>query len=173
MEKGNRQQLVLDTCVLRDLHCAHVLGLIFRLGYEVLTTDLIEKRRELEPVKPHMLKGLGLKIEELPGSLVAEIPVLRSRHVGPSVEDLSALLLARQLGCPVVTRDGPLERACHAEQVAVRDTLWLLRKMVVAQILSEGDAAGALEIINTKRVRPPNPDWTTQIRRWRKAGHRV
>lgn len=172
MEKGKPPQLVMDTSVLRDLDCAEVLGLVFRLGYELLTTDLIEKRRELEPVRPEKLKRLGLKIRELPGPLVAQISTLRSKHAGPSVQDLSALLLARQLGCPVVTRDGPLERACRAEQVSVHDTLWLLRKMVVAQIISETDAADALEVINTKRLRTPDPDWTTQIRRWRRASQR-
>lgn len=159
---------MLDTSVLRDFHYAQILALIFHLNYELLTTDLIEKQKELEPMKPKILKQLGLKVIELPGNLVGEIFPLRMKYAGPSVPDLSALLLARHLTCQIVTRDGPLTNACRVECVSVRDTLWLLRKMVIGGIILKTDAADALEIMNTKRLRHPNPEWTVQIHRWRR-----
>lgn len=163
--------MVLDTSTLRDLHEAGIMANIFYLGYELLTTNVIEQARELEMLNPQMLKQLGLNIEDLPGDLVLEIGRLRTKYSGPSTCDLSALLLARRLSCPVVTRDGPLTLACRSENVAVRDTLWLIRKMVIAGILTQIEAADALEIINKTRLKPPNPDWTTQTRRWRKTHH--
>lgn len=160
---------MLDTSALRDLHRAEILFHVFCLGYEVLTTDLIEQARELEPLNPAMLKQFGLKIEELPGDMMRQLAGLRSKYAGPGIEDLSALLLARHLGCPVVTRDGPLTYACYGENVAVRDTSWIIKKMVIATQLSRLEAADALEIINTTRLRTPKPEWTTQIRKWRKT----
>lgn len=160
---------MLDTSALRDLHCADILGQIFYLGCDLLTTDIIEQAKELEVLNPVLLKQLGLEVKELSGDLVLEIDLLRAKYPGPSIPDLSALLLARTLGCSLVTRDRLLAAACRAENVAVRDTLWVIRKMVLADRLTDQEAADALEVINTTRLRSPNPEWTTQIRRWRKT----
>lgn len=162
---------MLDTSVLRDLHCAEIVFHIFRLGYEVVTTDIIEQANELEPLNPSIVKQLGLKVLELPPGFHREIEDLMSKYPcpRPGFADLSALLLARQLGCPLVTRDGPLTEVCRAENVGVRDTIWVIRKMVLAKCLTLAEAADALETINRERVRPPNPKWTTQIRHWRRS----
>jgi len=41
--------------------------------------------------------------------------------------------------------------------------------MVVARLLTEAEAADALEAINQKRLRVPNSEWTRQINKWRKS----
>lgn len=152
----------------RDLYCAQILGQLFRLGYEIVTTNIIEQAKELEALGPHV-RNVGLKTLELSPHLVDEMYRLRPKYMGPSLPDLSALVLAKHLACKLVTRDSALTEASRTEGVAVRDTLWLLKKMVLAELIAESDAADALEVINDTRLRRSNAEWTTQIRKWRKA----
>lgn len=143
-----------------------MLSLVFRLGYEILTTDLIAG--ELKSLNVDRYQQIGLKVRGLPGTAMNRVFRMYQQGSGPSVNDYSALILAQDERCQLVTRDGPLTSACRDERVAVRDTLWLIRKMVVAGLLTQADAADALEVINQTRLARPNPDWTTQIRKWRR-----
>ena len=110
--------------MLFDLDRAQVLGQVFRLDYELTTTDFVE--RELKTLQTGILKQLGLRVEGLAGTEVAEMYGLRRRYSGPGHADLSALVYAKHAGCTLVTRDRPLADAARDEGVAVRDTLWLL-----------------------------------------------
>ena len=135
------------------------------MGCELNTTNLIEE--QLKSLKPDLLRQLGLNVVDLDGVQVSAISHLRRKYEGPDAADLSALVLAKGERLLLVTRDGPLAEAAKTENVAVRDTLWLLRKLVASGVLSASDAATALETMQKKRVRRPIPAWGTQIKKWR------
>jgi len=123
--------------------------------------------KELKSLKVDRWQQLGLQVRELDGDQVDEVQRLRREYEAPSIKDLFALVLARDWGTCLITRDGDLRTAARDNGVQVRDTLWLIDQLVREDLLSPAEAANALEqILNRRKKFPQAPSWR-RIKAWR------
>lgn len=161
-----KNNLILDANVIFDLHVAQILGQVFRLDFNFITTDFIE--RELKSINPVILRSLGLQIVSLTGPQVAQISKLQQEYrQGPSANDLSAFIYARDNKIDLVTRDSGLWQVADNGGVTVHETPMLIQDLKDAGILSPEDAISCLESI-LRRLPVDRLDWRDIIRAWRK-----
>lgn len=157
--------IALDSVFIFDFEAAQVLAQIFYLEYRWIVTDLIEK--ELKTPNVPVLKQMGLNVESLTSAQVRDIAALAKCYIGPSVQDLSCLVCARDNNIPLVTRDSALRKAARKEGVRVLDTHDVMVELVEKKILNPQEAADALEVVQN-RLRAPRSDWTKLINSWRR-----
>jgi rRNA-processing protein FCF1 len=161
----NCQRIVLDAAFIFDFETAQILALIFRLKHNWIITDFIEG--ELKTPHLPILKQLGLGVVTLTGNQVKDMHILAKQYVGPSINDLSCLVFARDNGVPLVTRDSALKKAARDQGVSVQDSHDVLMELVYQKVISSQDAADALETIQNERLSRPRSDWTRLIKQWR------
>jgi hypothetical protein len=157
--------VVTDANIIIDLDAGGLLEATFRLSdIEFCTPDVLY----LEELAHQYgtLPGLGLKIMSQPSESVGYVMEMRSRYRRPSTNDLFALALARDLGCPLLSGDRPLRLAAEAEQVEVHGTLWLLEALRRADLASTQEIAAAYEAMRRDGSRLPWEAIREQIRRW-------
>ena len=119
----HRPPLVTDANVRIDLHTGRVCTVTVSLPYDWIAPDLVLAELQREP-SDRRNAALGVRSVSLTGEHVAQIPGLRAAYPGVSVADLSALVLARALGCTLLTGDHLLRRAAEREGIEVHGTLW-------------------------------------------------
>jgi predicted nucleic acid-binding protein len=126
--------LISDANVLIDMKDGGLLKAMFQLDDEFAVPDLLYAE-ELED-QHSQLPRLGLQIRSLSGESIARAMTLVQRYRGPGINDLFALELARECGCPLLTGDKALRNAAGAEGVEIRGTLWLVEALVQQGIIS-------------------------------------
>ncbi len=95
-----------------------------------------------------------------------EIERLRQIYKGPSIADLSCLVLAISQKGTLVAGDQALRNAGKSEGVGVRGTLWILDEWVGYQIFTGEQAAYALQEMIKNRGWFPKEEVTKRIKRW-------
>lgn len=161
---ASRLIFVTDTNIWIDLYCGKILKPVFQLPLRFVAPDVIVM--ELEEPKGNDLLKLGLVKKEMPGSLVVQVAALAQKYRKPSINDLFALVLAKELTIELLTGDKNLRKAAAAEGVKVRGTLWLLDEMVRIQIISPYQAATALLEMLKKGRRLPKKECEKRIKAW-------
>jgi len=121
--------LVSDTSVLIDLERGGLLETAFALGWELAVPDLLYDR-ELKETNGAKLRGLGLRIEELPPEAVVSALGYQRRTRAISIADAFALALAKHQGWALLSGDGPLRALAGEEAVACHGVLWTLDRML-------------------------------------------
>ena len=157
---------VTDANIWIDLYVGGVLVQAFDLDIEWVTTDLAIEESKDDP-KASVLVGLGLQVLSLPGEAVMEIPDLSRLYPGPSPEDLSLFILARDADVVLVTGDGALRKAAEAEGIEVHGVLWVLDLMAEAEAISSQQAGDALTAMLAGGARLPKGEVDRRLRRWR------
>lgn len=152
---------VVDTSILIDLHIGKILVEFFKLPYSFVAPDVIIA--ELQEPSNVVLMELGLQQRDLTGSLVLEIVQLRVIYRRPSVNDLFAFVLARELCTPLLTNDKSLRKVAQYEGLSVHGTLWVLDEMVRLIIISPFQAANALQLMCEKGSRFPQDECDKRI----------
>lgn len=138
--------LISDANILIDMADGGLLGAMFRLP-EIFAVPDVLYAEELSTRHPE-LPELGLRCMTLDGEGVMEAyrvhALVRGREA-PSQNDLFALMLARQEGCPLLTGDRRLRKVAAAEHddVEVRGTLWLVEQMIHQGVISVAEARAA------------------------------
>ncbi len=140
--KDSSRKAITDANIWIDLHCGGITAEVFKLGLELAMPDLVAEEMLNPPVDE--LTSLGLKIIEIPGLLLEEIPILSREYRKPSRRDLSALAVARSQGAMLLTGDKDLRTAARVELGEVRGTLWLLKELVASKIITGRRAAASL-----------------------------
>jgi predicted nucleic acid-binding protein len=160
--------LISDSSVLIDLIDGGLIDQLFRLPDE-FATPVALFIEELEDDYPN-LPAMGLQLVEYEGDdWIEGIQTFKARYRGPSDMDLLALLVARQIQCPLVTGDKKLRAAAEKEQVPVRGTLSLVEAMVVELLISIDEAEAAYERMRLAGSRLPWNETKLQIDRLRKT----
>lgn len=159
---SSRLQCVVDSSVWNDLHWGGCLTQALALGAEFHVPDLIAAELE-HPRCPFRLPP-GTVLEH-PTEL-APVVSLRERCAGLSVQDAASLLLARELGIPLLGSDGPLRSAATQRGVEVIGTLWLLDRMVEVGLLRPRAAATALRRMIDSGRRLPAAATESRLRSW-------
>ncbi len=126
--------LISDANIFIDFEDGGLLKDLFRLADTIGIPDLLfeEELRE----RHEGLLDLGLKLMELESKAVQRAVELAAVYRKPSRLDLTALVLAEQQICPLLTGDKNLRTAAETESVVVRGTLWICERLVVQGVIT-------------------------------------
>lgn len=158
--------IVHDASVPIDLHHAGALDEWLAAGIEAWTTDLVFFEVEQSLQKQHASGALKVKqysAEELSALNEARVELPSTL----SLQDCSALLLARAMNAALVTGDGDLRKAALAGGVEVHGVLWILDEMVASAKTAPRHAAEMLERVLKTRARLPAAECEARLARWR------
>lgn len=159
------QPCVVDANVLIDLYLSELLRELFNLSLDLVAPDVVITEL-LQPDAEEVL-AYGLRQAELSGQQVEEVASLRSQYRRLSASDLSAFVLARSLNGTLLTNEGSLRRLAQQEELPVHGTLWLLDRMVEADVILPGRAAEALERMLSCGSRFPRAECKKRFQRWK------
>lgn len=150
--------LISDANILIDMVEGGLLKGMFRLQQTFAVPDVLYDE-ELSSRHPE-LPSLGLVCMTLQGEGVIEayrLNSLSTSRTAPSQNDLFALMLARQEGCPLLTGDKRLRILAKREykDIEIRGTLWLVEQMVVEGIITVAEASTAYQKMKNGGCRLP------------------
>jgi predicted nucleic acid-binding protein len=145
--------LISDANVLIDLEIGGLIAPMFSLNYKFCVPDLLFYE-ELENQHAHLL-SLGLEIKELNDGLINRISELANSYKKTGRNDLSALVLAANQECPLITGDKALRAAAESEGVIVYGTIWLVTEMVRDQKITKHVARSAYQVMQNQGRRLP------------------
>lgn len=145
--------LVSDSNIIIDMTIGELTRRMFQLEDVIATPDVLYRE---ELAEHHAeLPALGLRIEPLSDQGVTEVTRLVQVYRGPSTNDLFALVLAKERQWTLLTGDGPLREAAVAEDVEVHGTIWMIDRMITANVISAARARTALDLMRDGQRRLP------------------
>lgn len=147
------QLLISDANILIDLEEGQLIEVMFQLPYHFSIPDILFEE-EMEEEHSY-LPGLGLKLEELSGEVMASAWTLTQKYTNPSRHDCFALALAKDKGCPLLTGDKALRKAAETEAVMVNGTLWVMEQMIHQQLITIAQAREAYQRMKESARRLP------------------
>lgn len=145
--------LISDSNILVDLHEGDLLQIMFRLP-ETFAVPNVLFQEELVNYYPD-LPGYGLQILVINEIFMNEVGQLRRTYKGPSLNDLFALVLAKQERCPLITGDRRLRNAAQAEGVELRGTIWIVERLLEEKLITLARAKDAFEKMRQANSRLP------------------
>ena len=155
---------VVDTSLLIDLYIGKILDEFFQLPYSFIAPDVIIA--ELHEPDGQTLFKLGLQQSELTGSCILDVLHLRAQYQRPSVNDIFALITAREFNATLLTNDKSLRKAASHQGVPIHGTLWVLDELVRHTIIVPVRAAIALKLMCEKGSRLPQDECHKRFRLW-------
>lgn len=150
--------LVGDTNIWIDLKAGGLLKAAFSLPFTYVVPDLLYEDELKEYEGPDLLH-LGLKVEALSEDEITVAEDLATRHPRPGRMDIIALSLALARGWDLLSGDSGLREAAQREGCRVHGTLWILRELVKAGILSRKQAEERIEVMRGAGRRLPRLEW--------------
>jgi predicted nucleic acid-binding protein len=161
--------LVSDTSVLIDLERGSLLEAVFSLPYEFAVPDVLY-HREMRGDWGDQLVKLGLKVEEVSATGVANALRYRSGRPALSVPDCFALALAQEKRWELLTGDAQLRGLAAVEKVQCHGLLWLLDRMEEEGAIDAQSLLDGLEAITGhRRCRLPRREVALRLERYRAA----
>ncbi|KAF5084992.1 hypothetical protein DSECCO2_73150 [anaerobic digester metagenome] len=168
--EGSLLRYVIDANILIDLQNGGLLSQLFSLKAHLYAPDVVIE--EISSSFGTLPQKYGLLVEELSGELVTDAMNLRARHRCLSVPDAFALVLAKDIGCPMLTGDRCMKRAAEEVGIPVHGILWCLNSMLQEKTLDYQQAISSLETIMQKNSRLPQAECQKQLKDWREHIHR-
>ncbi|HPE78553.1 MAG TPA: DUF3368 domain-containing protein [Gammaproteobacteria bacterium] len=161
--------LISDTNILIDMSVAGLLESMFGLPERFAVPDVLFVE-ELGERHPELLT-LGLVTLSLDGEGVMEAYRVRADCTGraaPSLNDLFALMLARQVGGILLTGDRRLRELTESRysEVGVRGTLWIVRRLMEHGLLEASAAREAYRRMKQSGSRLPWGEVNRQLVEW-------
>lgn len=147
------QLLISDANIQIDMEEGQLIELMFQLPYRFSIPDILFVE-ELEEEHQY-LRELGLKLDELNGETIMNAVELIQRYTKTSRNDCFALALASREKCPLLTGDKALRDAAEKEAVIVKRTLWLVKQMILQQLITVAQARGAYQRMKESGRRLP------------------
>ncbi|HOX51712.1 MAG TPA: type II toxin-antitoxin system VapC family toxin [Fibrobacteria bacterium] len=154
-----------DANILIDLFGSELLDAYARLGWETHVPDLVlrEVRQDLRA----WIRSGTFRIRSFDAAAIGEILALQAEHSRRlSLQDTSALFLARTMNVPLMTGDGTLRKAAEKEKIECRGLLWILDKLLEAGE-SPGYLAERLEVALAQGARLPEEECERRLVKWR------
>jgi len=155
---------VVDTSDWIDLYYGELLDEVFSLPIKLISPDVIVEELKIPPGRLLMKKGL-IKKEMTPDEVVAVFNVV-GKYSGVSVNDLFALVLAKNLKAVLLTNDNLLRKVAVKEGVTVHGILWLLDYLVEKLVVSPQKAAFSLRSMLKAGSRLPEKECQHRIKLW-------
>ena len=132
--------LISDANILIDMEDGNLIPVIFQLPYEIAVPDILFEL-ELRERHSHLLQA-GLKVKSLNSESVKKTEFLTGQYPRPSMMDHSALALALQEQCPLLTGDKDLRVAAKKEGVEVHGTIWIIEELLNQKIIQQVPSQG-------------------------------
>jgi len=159
--------LVSDTSVLIDLDRGGLLEAVFELPDEFAVPDVLYDR-EMQGEWGEQLRQLGLRVEEVSETGVANALRYRQQCTSLSVPDSFALALAKEREWLLLTGDNALRDLAAGENVECHGVLWLLDRLEEAgmpelQLLHDGLS----KLAGHPRCRLPVREITIRLERYK------
>jgi rRNA-processing protein FCF1 len=161
-----------DTNIWIQLYHGEIVERVFNLPFQFISTDLVIGEVEFPDGAKLVtaLRSKGLVEYGLDGKQIAEVERLTIKHKQKRISpvDMSALVLARDMGVILLTGDNGLRRAALEERIKqVHGMLWLLDEIVSGKVLKPREAADALEKMLKLGAWLPRHECEERIRRWK------
>jgi len=160
--------LISDANILIDMEDGNLTPVIFQLPYEIAVPDILFEL-ELRERHSHFLQA-GLKVKSLTAESVKKTEFLTQQYPRPSMMDHSALALALQERCPLLTGDKDLRIAAKKEGVEVHGTIWIIEELLNQKIIHQSQAKGSFDAMKVKGSRLPWGDVDKLLNRWEVIG---
>lgn len=161
------QSVVSDANIIIDLAAGDLLPDMFRIPEVTFFVPDVLYEEELSD-QYAQLPGLGLQVRSQSSLATEYVERLRRQYARPSTNDLFALALARDMGCPLLTGDRALREAAGVEHVEVHGTLWVMEAMWDAGLITVERAQAAYEAMRAHNSRLPWEQVEAQLERWRR-----
>lgn len=145
--------LISDANILIDVENGHLTPAIFRLPYVIGVPDILFEL-ELKERHSHLLEA-GLKVKSLTAESIKKTESLTQQYPQPSIMDHSALALALQEQCPLLTGDKALRVAAKKEGVEVHGTIWIIEELLKQKIIQQPQAKSSFDAMRIKGSRLP------------------
>ena len=156
--------LINDANILTDIADGNLTPVIFQLPYEITVPDILFEL-ELRERHSYLLEA-GLKVKSLIAESVKKTEFLSSKYARPSLMDHSALALALQEKCPLLSGDKDLRVAAKNEGVEVHGTLWIMEELLNHKIIEQVQARGSFDSMKIKGSRLPWGDVEKLLNKW-------
>jgi predicted nucleic acid-binding protein len=153
-----------DTNIWIDFRNAGLLQSLFRLPFELCSTDFVIA--ELEDFDPDELVASGLIVTIMEEHQISELGNLTVTHNNSSLADVSCYLLARETGHPLLTGDGRLRKRALQDGVRVHGALWLLDQLVAEGVIDQARACAALTSMLGANARLPKDECDARLEMW-------
>ena len=146
------------------LYHAGLLDQATALPYELVSPDAVVAELD-DPAGANLVAGRA-QVASLDAAGVARVWELAQRYARPSPADLAALVLAAEMGCPLITGDNNLRKAAEREGVAVFGVLWVLDELVARDVVKPARAGEGLRAMLARGARLPDEEWRRRLARW-------
>jgi len=159
------RECIVDTNIFIDLNNGDILENLFRIGYNITTTDFA--LHEFKSVDTDSLHCLGLNVRELSADELDKISELNSCFSKLSVVDVSLLYVSSCDSCILLTGDGPLRSCAMSKNIVVHGLLWILDSCVNAGVMDPPGAADALSKMRMCGSRLPEIECQKRFELWK------
>ena len=156
--------LISDANILIDIEDGNLTPLVFRLPYEIAVPDILFEL-ELRERHSHLLEA-GLKVKSLTAESVKKTESLSLKYPRPSMMDHSALALACQEKCPILTGDKDLRAAAKNEGIEVHGTIWIIEELLNQKLIQQFQAKSGFDSMKAKGSRLPWGDVEKLLNKW-------
>jgi hypothetical protein len=161
--------LISDANTLIDMSVAGLLEAMFRLPESFAVPDVLFAE-ELSERHPELL-SFGLATLTLDGAGVREASMVMASCTGraaPSLNDVFALMLAKQVGGVLLTEDRRLRELAETSysDIEVRGTLWIMRRLQEHGLLEAAVAREAYWQMRQSGSRLPWGEVNRQLEEW-------
>lgn len=156
--------LVSDANILIDIEEGRLTPAVFRSPYEIAVPDVLFEY-ELRERHSHLLE-LGLRVKSLTAESIKKIESLTAQYPRPSRIDHSALALAIQEQCLLLTGDKDLRVAAQKEKVEVHGTLWIVEQLLNQKLIQPQHAKVSFDTMKAKGSRLPWGDVDVLLNKW-------
>lgn len=155
--------LISDSNILIDMEEGRVLELMFQLPERFAVPNVLYEEELIE--RHAALPARGLLVVEVREEFMLEAQRLRTLYRRPSMNDLLALALAKQEGCPLLTGDSRLREAAEIELVPVSGTLWLMERLWTEGLIDLAFLRQAYDLMRQSGRRLPVAEIDAQLSR--------
>jgi predicted nucleic acid-binding protein len=156
--------LISDANILIDIEDGHLTPIVFRLPYEIAVPDILFEL-ELREQHSYLLEA-GLKVKSLTPESVKKAESLTAQYSRPSMMDHSALALAIQEQCPLLTGDKDLRVVAKKEGVEVHGTIWIVEQLLNQTLIQLHAAKASFDIMQAKGSRLPYAEVEKLLNKW-------
>lgn len=156
--------VISDANILIDIEDGSLTSVVFRLPYEIAVPDILFEL-ELREQHSYLLEA-GLKVKTLTAESVKKTESLSFKYSQPSMMDHSALALAMQEKCPLLTGDKGLRAAAKNEGIEVHGTVWIIEELLKQKIIKHVQAKDSFNSMKLKGSRLPWVDVEKLLNRW-------
>ena len=158
--------IISDSNIFIDMEIARLTQQMFQLPEAIGTPNTLY-HEELADQHPD-LPALGLRIMNVEEDFMKMADQWQDMYPDPTFNDLTAMALAKQEECALLTGDKGLRNAATHEGIDVHGTLWLMERMHSEKIIHHKRAEQAYAEMRQENRHLPWDEVEKQLKRFQK-----